>query len=96
MKPKESLKLLPQYGGIPMQVVPTTFGQGFMNFYRRFRFNAWILESSDDLGYDQLDQGQARAENGTRVAPGWSDGWNDNNITPLANIRSRELYVAHG
>ena len=55
---KEALELLPQYNGIPMQVVPTIFPQGFMQFNSGFAAHSRFMESIAHLWrYDQLEQG---------------------------------------
>jgi hypothetical protein len=84
---KEAFALLPKYNGIPMQVVPNTFGQGFMNFSAGFGSTrgSWspLTTIADTLSWIQ---GKHSFKVGLEFRRDRSEGWNDNNFTPLATI----------
>ena len=84
---KEALKLLPQYNGIPMQVVPTIFPQGFMQFNSGFAATrgSWspLLTYGDTISWNK---GKHAFKGGIEFRRDRSDGWNDNNLTPFATI----------
>ncbi|HLH32255.1 MAG TPA: carboxypeptidase-like regulatory domain-containing protein [Terriglobia bacterium] len=84
---KEALSLLPQYNGIPMQVVPQIFGQGFMQFNSGFAATrgSWspLLTYGDTISWNK---GKHALKFGLEFRRDRSDGWNDNNFTPFATI----------
>jgi len=84
---KEAYALLPKYNGIPMQVVPTSFAQGFMNFSAGFGSTrgSWspLITWADSLSWIQ---GKHAYKVGFEFRQDGTEGWNDNNITPLATI----------
>jgi hypothetical protein len=84
---KAALALLPQYGGIPMQVVPQIFGQGFMQFNSGFAATrgSWspLLTYGDTISWNK---GKHALKAGLEFRRDASDGWNDNNITPFATL----------
>ena len=84
---KAALALLPQYNGIPMQVVPQIFGQGFMQFNSGFAATrgSWspLLTYGDTISWNK---GKHALKAGLEFRRDSSDGWNDNNITPFATL----------
>ena len=84
---KEAFNLLPKYNGIPLQVVPQTFSQGFMNFGAGFGSTrgSWspLKTWADSLSWIQ---GKHAFKAGFEWRQDGTDGWNDNNFTPMANI----------
>jgi hypothetical protein len=88
---KEAFTLLPQYKGIPMQVVPS-FGpgnvtQGFMNFSAGFGSTrgSWspLVTWADTLSWIH---GAHSFKTGFELRQDGTEGWNDNNFTPYATL----------
>src|SRR6185503_5074271 len=88
---KEAFTLLPQYKGIPMQIVPS-FGpsnvtQGFMNFSAGFGSTrgSWspLVTMADTLSWIH---GAHSFKTGFELRQDGTEGWNDNNFTPYATL----------
>jgi hypothetical protein len=84
---KEAFALLPKYNGLPLQVVPLLYGQGFMNFSAGFGSTrgSWspMLSYGDTLSWIQ---GKHAFKTGFEFRRDRTEGWNDNNFTPYATI----------
>jgi hypothetical protein len=90
---KEAFKLLPQYNGIPSQVVPS-FGpgnvtEGFMNFSAGFGSTrgSWspLVTWADSLSWIH---GPHSFKTGFELRQDGSEGWNDNNFTPYITLNA--------
>jgi hypothetical protein len=84
---QEAFALLPKYNGLPLQVVPQLYGQGFMNFSAGFGSTrgSWspLISYGDTLSWIQ---GKHAFKAGFEFRRDRTEGWNDNNFTPYATI----------
>ena len=84
---QEAFALLPQYNGVPLQPVPQFFPQGFMNLSAGFGTTrgSWspLTSFSDTLSWVR---GRHALKMGFELRRDRTEGWNDNNFTPLATI----------
>ncbi len=84
---KEAFSLLPKYNGLPLQVVPQFYGQGYMQWSSGFGSTrgSWspLLSYGDTLSWIQ---GRHAFKAGFEFRRDRTDGWNDNNFTPYATI----------
>jgi hypothetical protein len=88
---REAFALLPQYKGVPMQVVPSigpsNVTQGFMNFSAGFGSTrgSWspLVTWADTLSWIH---GAHSFKTGFELRQDGSEGWNDNNFTPYATL----------
>src|SRR5205823_2273264 len=84
---KESFGLLAQYNGLPLQVVPLLYTQGFMNFSAGFAATRGSWSPLSTYG-DTLSwvRGKHAFKAGAEYRRDRTDGWNDNNFTPYASL----------
>ena len=84
---KEAFSLLPKYNGLPIQVVPQFYGQGYMQFSAGFGSTrgSWspLLSYGDTISWVS---GKHAFKAGGEFRRDRTNGWNDNNFTPLATI----------
>ena len=84
---QEAFALLPKYAGLPLQPVPQFFPQGFMNLSAGFGTTrgSWspLTSFSDTLSWVR---GRHALKMGFELRLDRTEGWNDNNFTPLATI----------
>ena len=84
---QEAFALLPTYNGLPLQVVPQFFPQGFMNLSGGFGTTrgSWspLTTFSDTLSWVR---GSHALKMGFELRRDRTEGWNDNNFTPYATI----------
>jgi hypothetical protein len=84
---QEAFALLPKYNGLPLQVIPQFFPQGFMNLSGGFGTTrgSWspLTTFSDTLNWTR---GKHAFRTGAELRRERTEGWNDNNFTPYATI----------